>query len=156
MPVFRWQWCTLDDLSARQLYALLAAREAVFVVEQNCAYQDLDGLDIEAEHLIGWADSQVAACLRLLAPGVRFPEPSLGRILTTQPFRGTGCGRELVARGLAHLSGRYPGRAVRISAQAHLEGFYGSFGFVPASQIYLEDGIPHLEMLCTQAPEISF
>lgn len=142
-----WQWCALSELSARQLYAVFAARVAVFVVEQNCAYQEFDGLDLDAEHLVVWSGADVAAYLRLLAPGTRFAEPSLGRIITTQAFRGNGLGRELVARGLERARLRYPYRAVRISAQQYLEKFYRSFGFETVSEMYLEDGIPHVEML---------
>jgi ElaA protein len=118
----------------------------VFVVEQNCAYQELDGWDMRAEHLIGWSDGEVAAYLRCFAPGVKWPEASLGRILTTRRFRSGGHGRELVARGLARIDDLYRS-PVRIGAQAHLERFYGSFGFVKDSEPYLEDGIPHIEML---------
>jgi ElaA protein len=142
-----WQWSALNDLSARQLYAIFAARVAVFVVEQNCAYQELDGLDLDAEHLVVWSGNDVAAYLRLLGPGTRFAEPSLGRIITTQAFRGSGLGRELLARGVERARLRYPGQAVRISAQRYLEEFYRSFGFETVSEMYLEDGILHVEML---------
>jgi ElaA protein len=145
--MIEWQWCTLDDLPAARLYALFAARQAVFIVEQECAYQDMDGLDDGAEHLIGWSGADVAAYLRLLAPGTRFAEPSLGRILTTSAFRRSGLGRELVLKGLARAYERYPTRVVRIGAQRYLEKFYGSLGFAVASEQYLEDGIPHVEML---------
>jgi ElaA protein len=146
-PTLSWQWCRLDELSAEQVYAVLAARVAVFVVEQNCAYQELDGLDAGGEHLIAWSGADVAGYLRVLAPGTRFDDPSIGRIITTQPFRGSGLGRELVAQGIARARERYPGRPVRISAQRYLEKFYGEFGFVAVSEPYLEDGIPHIEML---------
>lgn len=147
-----WQWCVAGDLSARQLYAIFAVREAVFVVEQNCAYQDLDGLDLDADHLIGWSGDDVAAYLRVLGPGVRFAEPSVGRVLTSKAARGSGLGRQLVGRSLIWLDERYPTHDVRISAQAHLEHFYRSFGFEVASSPYLEDGIPHIEMLRTIKP----
>jgi ElaA protein len=143
----KWQWCRLDELSAAQVYAVLAARVAVFIVEQNCAYQDLDGLDAEAEHLIAWSGAVVAGYLRVLAPGTRFDDPSIGRIITAKPFRGTGLGRELVAKGIEQARRRYPGRAVRISAQQYLEKFYREFGFATVSEPYLEDDIPHVEML---------
>lgn len=142
-----WRWYAFDELGVDQLYAIVAAREAVFVVEQDCAYQELDGLDPAATHLVGWAETQVAAYLRILAPGVRFSEPSMGRILTTAPFRATGIGRQLVQLGLDHVDEQFKGASVRISAQAHLQKFYGSFGFATVSQPYLEDGIPHVEML---------
>lgn len=142
-----WHWCALDDLSAPQLYAVLAARSAVFVVEQNSIYQDMDGLDLQATHLVGWAHGQVAAYLRVLGPHTRYAERSFGRVLTTQPFRGTGVGRMLVAKGMEYLDARHPHDPVRIGAQAHLQPFYASFGFAVASEPYLEDGIPHVQML---------
>ena len=146
-PDLKWQWCRLGELSAEQVYAVLAARVAIFIVEQNCAYQDLDGLDSDAEHLIAWSGADLAGYLRVLAPGTRFADPSIGRIITTKAFRGSGLGRELVAKGIERVRSRYPGQPVRISAQKYLQKFYGDFGFAAASEPYLEDGIPHLEML---------
>jgi ElaA protein len=143
----KWQWCRLGDLSAAQLYAVLAARIAIFVVEQNCAYQDLDGLDGDAEHLIAWSGAEVAGYLRVLGPGTRFAEPSIGRIIIAKEFRRSGLGRELVAQGIERARRRYPGSALRISAQVYLEKFYASFGFATASEPYLEDNIPHVEMV---------
>jgi len=146
-PGIEWQWCRLGELSAGQIYAVLAARVAIFVVEQNCAYQDLDGLDADAEHLIAWSGKEVAGYLRVLAPGTRFDDPSIGRIITTQPFRGSGLGREVVAKGIERTRQRYPGQPIRISGQKYLERFYRDFGFVTVSEPYLEDGIPHVEMV---------
>lgn len=137
--VFRWQWCRLQELDGEQLYALCAAREAVFVVEQNCAYQELDGKDPAALHLIAWSGNEVAACLRVLEP------PALGRVMTAKKFRGRGLGRELMQRALQHLDASGTAE-VCISAQTYLEKFYHSFGFEPVSEPYLEDGIPHIGM----------
>ena len=142
-----WQWYAFDQFTTKQLYAVLAARQAIFIVEQDCAYQDLDGLDADAQHLVAWSGEEVAGYLRLLAPGARFGEPSLGRIITTPIARGTGLGRELVAKGIERAGEMYPAQPIRISAQAHLSKFYGSFGFVVASEQYLEDDIPHVDML---------
>lgn len=146
-PDVEFQWCRLAELSAEQVYAVLAARVAIFVVEQNCAYQDLDGLDADAEHLIAWSGKEVAGYLRVLAPGTRFDDPSIGRIITAKRFRSSGLGRVLVAQGIDRARQRYPGRPVRISAQVYLQKFYESFGFKTVSEQYLEDGIPHIEML---------
>jgi ElaA protein len=143
----RWQWCALQELSAAELYAVLAARSSVFVVEQSCAYQDADGYDLDAQHLIVWSGGEVAACLRVLAPGAKLPERSIGRLLTSQAFRGTGLGRQLVAHVLQRLDAAFPAEPVRIGAQARLQLFYESFGFHRASDVYMEDGIPHIEML---------
>ena len=143
----QWQWARLEALSARQTYALFAARQAVFIVEQACAYQDMDGRDVDAEHLVAWSGDTLAGCLRLLAPGQRYAESSLGRILTAPAYRGIGLGRELVMRGLERARQLYPAHDVRIAAQARLEKFYAGFGFVPSGAPYLEDGIPHIDML---------
>jgi ElaA protein len=145
--MINWQWCVLSELSPQQLYAVCAAREAVFVVEQACAYQEMDGLDLAATHLIGWAQSEVAAYLRILGPGTRFAEPSIGRVLTSKAFRSSGLGRVLMAKALDHLDAKHPDHGVRIGAQARLERFYASFGFAVVSETYMEDGIPHVKML---------
>lgn len=142
-----WQWCRLDALTREQLYAIFAAREAVFVVEQHCAYQELDGLDARSHHLVAWQEDEVAAYLRVVEPGAKFAEPSIGRVLVTRRFRLTGLGRHLMAHAIRHVDTLYPGQPIRISAQTYLRDFYGSFGFDACSETYLEDGIPHVEML---------
>jgi ElaA protein len=141
-----WQWRRYGELAPLEIHAIFAARQAVFIVEQNCPYLDMDGKDLDAWHLVGWSGNEVAAYLRLIAPGVSFAEPSLGRVLTTKIGRGTGLGRELVVRGLEKIYELYPTLPTRIGAQAHLHKFYGSLGFVQASEPYDEDGIPHIEM----------
>jgi ElaA protein len=149
-----WQWRRYGELAPLEIYAIFGARQAVFVVEQNAPYQDMDGKDLDAWHLIGWSGKEVAAYLRLIAPGVSFTEPSLGRVLTSKIGRGTGLGRELIARGLEKMYELYPTLPTRIGAQAHLHKFYGSFGFVQASEPYDEDGIPHIEMRREPGPVI--
>jgi ElaA protein len=144
---FEWQWSAFEAFSPAALYAVLAARSAVFVVEQNCAYQDLDGYDARAQHLVAWRGGDVAAYCRVFAPGVKYAEASIGRVLTTPPYRGTGVGRELVARAVERIDAQHGSRGARISAQGYLERFYASFGFETVSAPYLEDGIPHVEML---------
>ncbi len=125
----------------------------MFIVEQACPYPDIDNKDLKALHLAGWSGDQLAAYLRLLAPGVSYPdEPSLGRIITTKIARGSGIGRELVARGLEKIHELYPTQPTRIGAQAHLHKFYGSFGFVQSSEPYDEDGIMHIEMMRPPGP----
>lgn len=144
-----WQWSHFESLNVGDLYALLAARNAVFAVEQNCPYQDLDGVDQQAWHLLGWHEAQhdLAAYCRVIAPGIKYPEPSIGRVLTPQHYRGKGLGRQLMSEALERTAALYPGQAVRIGAQHRLEKFYADFGFRVASEVYLEDGIPHVEML---------
>lgn len=149
----QWQWRSFEELSTLEMYAVFAARQAVFIVEQNCPYLDMDGKDLDALHLIAWSGKEVAAYLRLLPPGSSYPaEPSLGRIITTRIGRGSGLGRELVARGLEKIHELYPQLPTRIGAQAHLHEFYGSFGFAQASEPYDEDGIMHIEMLRQPGP----
>jgi ElaA protein len=142
MTTLTWTWASFGDLSAADLYAVLAARAEVFVVEQRCAYADPDGLDLDALHLLGRADGALAAYLRVLPAGVRFPEPAIGRVLTAPAHRGRGLGRAVVAEAVARLGGA----PLALSAQAHLEGFYASFGFVRTGATYDEDGIPHVPM----------
>lgn len=143
-----WHDKAFDALTVHELYAIVALRERVFVVEQHCAYLDADGLDPISRHL--WAAEgerasipAIRAYLRIVPPGARFAEISIGRVITAPEVRGTGLGRELMRRGIAACG---PG-PIRIGAQAHLERWYGELGFVRASELYDEDGIPHVEML---------
>lgn len=147
-----WTWARFDDLGVHALHDALALRCRVFILEQG-PYQDPDDADRHAWHLLGRAEAggPLLATLRVVDPGVKYTEPSIGRVVCAPEARGTGLGRALVAEGLARCRAAWPGRAVRISAQAHLQRFYGSLGFVPVSPEYLEDGIPHVEMLCSGA-----
>jgi ElaA protein len=143
-----WQSAAFGALSVDALYALLALRQEVFVLEQQCLYNDMDGLDPTAHHLLGWsADGRLAAYLRCLAPGVKFEEASLGRVVTVPHARGTGAGRALVARGIALATELHPAHGIRIGAQAYLEQFYASFGFLAVGEPYDEDGITHIDMV---------
>ena len=138
------------SLGPHDLYAMLALRSRVFVVEQECVFLDIDGLDQDALHLLGWSDAAhgaLHASLRILAPGVSYDEPSIGRVVTAPEARGTGAGRALMLAGIAECERRYPGTGIRIGAQQYLERFYGSLGFQTVSAMYLEDGIPHVTML---------
>lgn len=149
--MLRWQWSSFGELSQYDLLEILKVRQAVFVVEQKCPYQDVDDLDSEAWHLIGWHDSNaeetLAAYLRVVPPGKKYPEPSLGRVLTASSSRGIGLGRALLDEGIARTALAYPGQGIRISAQQYLEPFYSEVGFKTVSDVYDEDGIPHVEML---------
>ena len=147
----------LDDferLGAAQLYACLRLRSEVFVVEQRCVYQDLDGLDAASLHLRRVAgDGRLLAYARLLPVGVDFPEScSIGRIATAPAARGKGHGRALVLRALRECRGRWPGARIRIRAQTYLLRFYTELGFAPEGEVFLEDGIPHQEMCFAGRP----
>ncbi|WP_426194630.1 GNAT family N-acetyltransferase [Massilia sp. DWR3-1-1] len=149
-PAIDWQWASFAQLSNHDVYAMMAARLHVFVLEQQCLWNDFDGLDLDAHHVLGWAtvdgQRQLVAYLRVLAPGAKYAEASIGRVLTTSAGRGGGIGRALVAQGLAQLARLYPGAPVKIGAQQYLERFYASFGFVTISAPYDEDGIMHVDM----------
>jgi ElaA protein len=146
-----WQWSAFADLSVQDLYQVLQKRQEVFILEQTCLYPDLDGLDAGAHHLLGWRNidgkRELAAYMRVLAPGAKYTEMSLGRVLTAPLARGTGIGRELLAEGIAHAERQHPGHRIRIGAQQYLEQFYAGFGFVTFSEPYDEDGIMHIDML---------
>jgi ElaA protein len=146
----RWLWLRFDELTIDQLYRILALRERVFVVEQECLYHDIDGRDAHSHHLLGIdAAGSLVAYLRLVAPGYRFPEPSIGRVVTDRAARRQGWGHALMNEGIRRAEEIYPGQPIRISAQRYLEGFYASHGFGPAGTPYDEDGIEHIEMVRT-------
>lgn len=147
----RWEWKQYSELTLDELYAVLALRSEVFVVEQRSLYQDVDGLDLECHHLLATSDAEgtrfLAAYLRVLPPGLKFEEASLGRVVVSPRARGQGLGRELTAKGLAFIEAKYPGHRIRISAQHYLLAFYEGFGFRAEGDVYDEDGIPHIEMV---------
>ena len=155
-PSVEWQWKRFAELTPAELHAVLAARAAVFVVEQRCAFQDIDGFDPFAWHLLGWTgagpERTLCAYLRLIEPGRKYREPSIGRVLTTASFRGFGLGREAMREGLARASALYSGLGVRIAAQQRLERFYAGMGFRTASAPYEEDAIMHVDMVREAAP----
>jgi len=145
----RWQWCRFAELNVFELQAIYMLRQQVFAVEQNCAYLDADGVDAHAWHLAAWSGEHPAprAYARVVHPGVKYPEPSIGRVATAFEVRGTGLGRELVGRAIVSCTQAFPGLGIRISAQSRLENFYAQLGFDVVGAPYLEDGTPHTEML---------
>ena len=143
-----WVWRSFSELTADELYDIFVLRQTVFVVEQNCAYLDADGWDRRSRHLYARAASGlVIAYLRLVEPGVKYAEPSIGRVITHPSVRRTGLGRELMREGLRGAERYYPGAAIRIGAQRWAESFYSSLGFESVGPEYVEDDIPHVEML---------
>jgi ElaA protein len=143
----RWQWLAFGALSTTQLYALLQLRSSVFVVEQNCVFQDMDGLDVQAMHLLGVRESALVAYVRCFPAGVVFPEASIGRVVTLPAARGGGLGHALMAQAIVSLQQQWGAQPIRIGAQAHLQAFYEQHGFADVGKPYMEDGIPHIEML---------
>lgn len=140
-------WLPFDRLSPRQVHDALQLRQRVFVVEQRCAYLDADGLDPKCWHGLGsLADGTVVATARLVPPGLAYPEPAIGRVVSHPDFRRHGHGRALMIEAIRELRRLYPGQPTRLGAQRYLERFYESLGFVTCGPQYLEDDIPHLPM----------
>ena len=146
-----WRWRSFSELTLDELYAVLRLRQRVFVVEQACAYLDLDDADQQASHLMAWrqdeAVSSLAAYARLFAPGIKYAESSIGRVITAPEARRTGIGKALMRAAIQRVEKIAPESAIRIGAQNYLEKFYGGFGFQRASEPYMEDGILHIEMV---------
>jgi ElaA protein len=146
--LMRWTCVPFNELGTQPLYDVLALRSEVFVVEQNCVFLDIDGLDVKTWHLLGHDDDgTLKAYARLLPPGLKAPEDAvIGRVVTSPGARSGGVGRALMAEAVAQCGLLWPGHAIALHAQAHLERFYASFGFVPVGEPYMEDGIAHIEM----------
>ncbi len=145
-PALHWAWLRFPDLGVHNLYDALALRCRVFIMEQG-AFQDPDGVDLHSWHLLGRsAQGHLLAYLRLVDPGVKYAEPSMGRVITAPEVRGQGLGHPLVAEGLLRAAATWPGQGNRISAQLHLAPFYARHGFVPVGEPYGEDNIPHVQM----------
>jgi len=144
-----WRICRFSELRPVELARIYRARQQVFSIEQQCIYLDADDYDELSYHIAAWSarHRMPLAYARLVNPGGKYAEPSIGRVITTAPARGVGLGRELVRRAIEYSTLVHPGHAIRISAQARLERFYADFGFVAVGPPYMEDGIAHLEML---------
>jgi ElaA protein len=137
---------TFEELSSKELYAIIRLRNDVFVVEQNCVFQDADNKDQVADHVMIKSDDYLVAYSRILPAGASFPEVSIGRVVSDIKARGIGAGRRLMQESLAFIARKYGSCSVRIGAQTYLNEFYKSFGFENAGETYLEDGIEHIEM----------
>lgn len=143
-----WTCNKMDELTPVELYLILKLRSEVFVVEQNCVYLDADGKDMQAYHLCGWLNNEVlVAYARLLAPGVSYSEASIGRVVTSPAHRKDGYGRILMQKAIDHTMELFNISSIKIGAQQYLTRFYNDAGFTVTSEPYLEDGIPHVEML---------
>jgi ElaA protein len=149
-PTLHWSCLRFAELGVWRLYQALALRCRVFILEQG-PYLDPDGADLHAAHLMGHPgpgdSAPLLAYLRIVDPGVKYAEPSLGRVIVAPEVRGQGLAHALTREGLLHCAMAWPGQGVRISAQAHLQALYAAHGFVEVGEPYLEDNIPHLEML---------
>lgn len=142
-----WHIKRFDELTVKELYEILKVRSEVFIVEQDCVYQDVDGKDEVSLQLFLMDGDEIAACMRILPRGISYPEASFGRILTKASYRGRGLSKEMMQMAMDYTVEVLGETLIRISAQAYLLDFYKRFGFEPTSEIYLEDGIEHCEML---------
>ena len=149
-----WRFAPFDELTPRELHDAFQLRSAVFVVEQTCPFLDIDGADPECWHLLGYSGppSKLVAYARLVPPGVKYPEPSIGRVISARDARRTGAGRALMREAVAKAEGLWPGKPLRIGAQMYLKAFYEGFGFRQSSEPYDEDGILHIEMIRDAKP----
>jgi len=142
-----WIFKSFDELTVTELYAIMQLRSEVFVVEQNCVYQDADGKDQFAWHFCGWNGDELVAYTRLIPPGISYNEASIGRVAISAKYRKTGAGRKLMEGSIVKAFNQFNCTAIKIGAQVYLTKFYQSLGFVQSSGEYLEDGIPHIEMI---------
>ena len=146
MPI-KWKIKSFDALSVHELYDLLRLRSEIFVVEQNCVYLDLDGKDKEALHLIGEFEGKIVAHARLFEAGISFDNASIGRVTVDPNYRARKWGHELMQQAIAGVLKHFGESKITIGAQLYLKKFYESHGFVQTSEMYLEDDIPHIEMI---------
>lgn len=142
-----WKISSFEQLPVEELYRILQLRTEVFVVEQNCVFQDLDNLDRQALHLMGWEQGELIAYARLFDRGIVSSEPSIGRVVTARGCRGKGIGKMLMGKAISAIFELYGKQSLYISAQCYLERFYGSFGFITHGSSYMEDGILHVKMI---------
>ena len=143
-----WKIQKFEELTTRELYRIMQLRSAVFCVEQNCAYQDADGKDLKCVHLSGFdSNGELIVYSRIVPAGLSFKEVSIGRVISSNIARGTGAGKELMKKSIEYIQKQYGKVPIRIGAQCYLIKFYSSFGFEIAGEEYLEDNIPHIEML---------
>lgn len=143
----RWVCKTFSALTVHELYEILKLRVSVFVVEQECPYQEIDGHDDGSLHMFYADDRGIAAYARLLPTGVKYEEPSIGRVIVRNDLRGSGLAHQLMGRALAHMIKEWEPERIRLQGQTHLEKFYEGHGFTVVSPSYLEDGIPHVDMI---------
>ena len=145
--LLEWTYTTFQELKPEVLYKIMQLRNEVFVVEQNCVFQDADNKDPYCYHVCGWNGEQLAAYTRLVPPGVIYHQQSIGRVVTSPAFRKEGAGKALMEKSIELCYALFKKAPIKIGAQLYLQRFYSSFGFQQTSDIYLEDGIEHIEMI---------
>jgi ElaA protein len=151
MMTIEWTCKPFDELTPTELYAIIQLRNEVFVVEQNCVFQDADGKDKYASHFMGWRDGRLIAYTRLFPAGIYYTNASIGRVVTSHVARSSGIGKELMRRSIDMLYKLWGRQNIQIGAQLYLKKFYEGFGFQQSSDVYLEDGIEHIEMILPHA-----
>lgn len=142
-----WIIKKFEDLTPNEVYAIIQLRNEVFVVEQNCVYQDADNRDQQCWHVMGWHGDLLAAYTRILPPGIMYDLPSIGRVVTSPAIRKTGIGKLLMEKSIETVGNLFGNASIKIGAQLYLKKFYESLGFRQSSELYLEDGIEHIEMI---------
>lgn len=142
-----WKCKRFDELSPHELYSIIRLRNEVFVVEQNCVFQDADDKDQRCYHLVGYSENKLAAYARLVPAGITFPQISIGRVITSANVRRSGLGKELMAQAIEYAYRLFGKQPIQIGAQLYLRNFYASFGFVQVGEVYDEDGIDHVHMV---------
>jgi len=145
--MINWTYKTFDKLNPEELYEILRLRSEVFVVEQNCVFLDMDNKDQQCYHVMGWEDGILCAYTRLVPAGISYEEPSIGRVVTAPSARKKGFGKKLMHESISILFQLWGKSAIKIGAQLYLKDFYESIGFQQTSDEYLEDNIPHIEMI---------
>lgn len=143
----KWILKKFDDLSPLELYAIMQLRNEVFVIEQNCIYQDADNKDKSCYHYMGWREDRLIAYTRILPPGLAYTYSSIGRVVTSPSARGGGIGKLVMEKSIEQIIKLFGNGPIKIGAQLYLLNFYSSLGFQQSSDIYLEDGIEHIEMV---------
>lgn len=146
--MINWSFKKFDDLTSHELYSVLQLRNEVFVVEQNCVFQDADNKDQDSHHLMGWDNETLVAYSRIVPSGIAYDSfPSIGRVVTSPKMRRTGIGKTLMWQSIEELQKLLGKNSIKLGAQLYLKKFYESFGFIQSSEVYIEDGIPHIEMI---------
>ncbi|TMI68858.1 MAG: GNAT family N-acetyltransferase [Bacteroidetes bacterium] len=145
--MINWTVKKFEELSVHELYAILRLRSEIFVVEQNCVFQDMDNKDQFSYHLMCWENNALTAYTRLIPPGKVYDLASIGRVVTSQAARGSGIGKQLMEKSIEEAEKLFGKLPIKIGAQLYLREFYNSFGFKQSSDIYDEDGIDHIEMI---------
>lgn len=139
---------SFSELSSQQLYDALELRQQVFMIEQQCLYNDMDGEDAQADHLLYYEEESLIGYLRIFGPGIKFEEPSIGRIVVSLAQRGKGIGEKLISEGIRVTLKEYQ-TSIRIEAQAALLDYYKVFGFKEEGEVYIVDDIDHIQMVLT-------